>query len=1192
MNTNADFRLIRLSRKTNSTYTVECNDSQQYLSTDYFDVLHCVKKKPTDSFCSIMGIGEQEPQKANEIAIQSYALYCSEDTLNQYKGRACYGDPFEDEKGDKHFLSLIQVYITPEIIARAHLGEDCSAQSFLGEIERDIHAILERYVSDMKAAMIYRVYNLLSTGDFAVVVRSTRAETSFEISTALRRRYVCVKDSPEQTKLVLYKTYTLLTMAESVINAEIPTEHSDTSSRNQFVIRCCYSNKYWSEKQLVDAFWKSRKNNKSDSINIYSLNGRYDFTVYLTEQEFKQVFPYIAQYKHIGTGDKVFETFEENGIKDWNGVNFLIYLMKNEYVSYVNERYLLKNISSPDTTMDESILAKVENRAFVSSANEEMCSKVLEQYKKVTDSLQLMHTNRRDLMNYMDLLYKLIQLCQTINSLSDTRIYASVLLEQISVLLDSINDYIHFIDDTDGINAGCILELMSEYLKESVGALDKYSQYIRNNNLQSLQTPNYNIESNTSMEKLLIAYSEFVHTFIAYYMESKVSEKVGERQSVKKYIPIVVPDLKKATVSVEVMLPDWNVYGGVSDGRYLMVITCPTLRELGDVPSTTASLFHEIAHQFRYEKREMRNKTILSYTLEHFFETVVSGIVKEFELDKGPMDIQNNLVVIFRDCMREAFMEIWYPDSEDWDGTGQSIGYLHENREAPLAYFEDCILGDVELFLKSWNYAESILAYAKKFIGEILPHMPAGKILGDELLSKFDDLIDLILNSTDCDTWSEYIRELQWKALDFYKICGEEIFKNQKDDLIRWEERMEVLSSARALNDTVILWETFDYLGWEGGSNEDAPRCPAKMAEVSRVVRAFCQNIGNLCNDQDQFQRHSVQRLNRRFRELVYEKICDAWSEISGEYMKARDEKLLLIQSLDEAGRYYGIDYKCGSNQKIFSKRLSRSINNLGMEAMDWIRADIAAYREETADLFMCSVIPLNLTGYVNLMAQKLHIDDTVPRIHLIRIIRVAAAKWCRLDSCDFADFYESYREQCVFLLRDIVTYVNGIMDYYHIGEGWKEELILWNENPSDELADRFALQIERLIGFVRALKADDPMCKDDLLHGESMLKIILDMVQVSFQPLYKFYENQAIKSDYIRGVQTLKALNLHDASGSAETIGALCCKIEHIMNCPWEKYQDIQEDLNRRIIEFLLCMHCENKRRNARKTEEVLDGC
>lgn len=71
---NSDLRLIRLCRKTNREGIQGSNYSQQYLSTDYFDVLHCVKKDIWDDFISIMGIGENGEQNLNEIAIQSYTL--------------------------------------------------------------------------------------------------------------------------------------------------------------------------------------------------------------------------------------------------------------------------------------------------------------------------------------------------------------------------------------------------------------------------------------------------------------------------------------------------------------------------------------------------------------------------------------------------------------------------------------------------------------------------------------------------------------------------------------------------------------------------------------------------------------------------------------------------------------------------------------------------------------------------------------------------------------------------------------------------------------------------------------------------------------------------------------------------------------------------------------------------------------
>lgn len=1178
----ADYRLIRLSRKTNNKIIGESNGVQQYLSTDYFDVLHCVNKKTDDNFCSIMGIGEGGQQTADEIAIQSYALYCSEDTLSRYEGRKGYRDPFEDPDKNKHFLSLIQVYITPEITARTHVGEDFSAHTFLLEIEADIHAILDEFIVKNEKDISYRIYNLLSTGDFAVVIRSMRSETSFEISTALRRRYASIQDGTGTKKLVLYKTYTLLTMAEGVINAEVPEPFDQTATENQFVIRCCYSNKYWSEKNQIDIFW--RDINKRN-IRIYSLNGRYDFTVYLTEQEFKEVFPYIVQYKHIGTDTNVFNRFDECSIKEYNGVNYLVYLMKNDYVSYVNERYLLKTVSEQGTMTDKSLLAGVRKREFVSLANDNKYNEVLKLHIKVTNKLRDMYTNRRELFHYMELLGKLLDLCQTINSLSDTRIYASVLLDQISVLLVSINSYIDCIDD---YNAGSVLTLIGEYLKESVGALDKYSQYIRNNNLQSLQTPNYNIESNTSMEKLLIAYGEFVYSVIEGYMGSKVAYQAGEKTGAKRYLPIVVPDLKKDTISVEVMFPEWNIYGkGLSEEigcnqNYLMVITCPTLMELGDVPSVIASLFHEIAHQFRYEERMVRNHTILEYTLRHFFEVIAVGIIKEFELDKSAVDIQKDLSVIVRDSMLKAFKEIW---------CNSDVSFMFQNQEAPLAYFEECIVEDVENFLKSWNRAEDILTYIRAFVGWMLPYMPVGNAAVDKSLKALDMLAGRILESKEHDIWEKNIIRLQRRAFFLYAICGKEILKNQKEDLKRWNRHWADVFQTGRSRTMVIPWDAVaapedDYY-FDGFHAE----CQAKLAGIRAIVLEFCMWLEDLRSDSEQYRYAAIQKMNKMFGERVYEYVCDAWAFNSQDYLNRGEEALYLIQSLDEVGRYYGIDYKSLVNRKNFLQLLGRNITRLGKEATEKIQEDIAAYREETSDLFMCSSISFSLTGYVNLMAQKLHIDDTVLDMDLQRIIRVAAVQWCDLNAKDFKDFYKSYQNQCVILMKETVSYVNEIFAYYNVDAEWSVPVIQWGNDFSDDLASQFAEQIIDMINFVRSQKVEDLACIDDLLHAESMLKIIYSMVQVSFLPLYKFYEDAVLKADYLNGVRTLRSLRSNDVSEYNDVVKALCKEIKDVMNQPYKKYQDAKKNLNRSIIEFLLVMHYENKRRYARKTEEATNG-
>ena len=91
----------------------------------------------------------------------------------------------------------------------------------------------------------YGIYQLLSAGDFAVVVRSRQAKTAFSVSTLIRRRSVCVKENG--LGLVLYKTYTILTIDGCIIDVFPDAE----AAKGQFVLRGCYSNLYWSKKDEI-----------------------------------------------------------------------------------------------------------------------------------------------------------------------------------------------------------------------------------------------------------------------------------------------------------------------------------------------------------------------------------------------------------------------------------------------------------------------------------------------------------------------------------------------------------------------------------------------------------------------------------------------------------------------------------------------------------------------------------------------------------------------------------------------------------------------------------------------------------------------------------------------------------------------------------------------------------------------------
>lgn len=215
----ADVRIIRLTRKIirdqNGIQALNETEENNFFATDYFDLMKVEKKGLSSPFTSVMGIWPDEKMDILDVAAQSYSLYCSSKMMELEKEKEECGDPFsvEDRKEKMPFLSMIQVHITPEVMAHALEGK--SGKEVLETVYQDLHAVVTEYARESKGvALVFRIYKMLSAGDFAVILRSSEASISFQVFSLLRRR---VMTGSEEKKLVLYKTYSLLTFCASML---------------------------------------------------------------------------------------------------------------------------------------------------------------------------------------------------------------------------------------------------------------------------------------------------------------------------------------------------------------------------------------------------------------------------------------------------------------------------------------------------------------------------------------------------------------------------------------------------------------------------------------------------------------------------------------------------------------------------------------------------------------------------------------------------------------------------------------------------------------------------------------------------------------------------------------------------------------------------------------------------------------
>lgn len=198
------------------------------LAMDYFDTLIAQEfDAKTDSIREFLGLDSAEDYDQNQIAMQSIPLYCPANVYDTYakKYRGIYWDPFltgsaadkdNTEADDRErnelrssmpYLSVIEVFITPEVIARLDTTSfaekkqgdcfDCEERPALRvyhQFYRDLHLLMEGFLEEFDMQknttekFIYCIYESVSIGDFAVVVRSSRPETAFKVTTLLRKR--------------------------------------------------------------------------------------------------------------------------------------------------------------------------------------------------------------------------------------------------------------------------------------------------------------------------------------------------------------------------------------------------------------------------------------------------------------------------------------------------------------------------------------------------------------------------------------------------------------------------------------------------------------------------------------------------------------------------------------------------------------------------------------------------------------------------------------------------------------------------------------------------------------------------------------------------------------------------------------------------------------------------------------------
>lgn len=1192
----ADIRVIQLMRKVirrqSEMTDMDEREQSDYFATDYFDVMKVEKKELSSPLNSIMGIWSDEKIDISDIAAQSYSLYCSKEMMKFEKKEQKCGDPFERKNEGMQFLSIIQVHITPEVMAKAL--PDKTAEEVMDAVYKDLHGAIREFIDTyMREQFIFRIYKMLSAGDFAVVLCSAGAETSFKLSSLLRRRVIA---GSGEKKIVLYKTYTILAIGNNIIRQEIKGLEGDTNlsqeepmRKGRFVLRCSYSNLYWSNKEKADAYLNGE--DIFSGIQLYGLNGRYDFSVRITEKQFLELFHDIKTYKVTGMRllrDKGAGMGKTNIASSKDGiVKYFKFLMENGYLSYINERYL---VAKDENSEELNLLLENRERESIYTTSNELgkefldciiCKKyelVMQKYQSVCEKVERIKDYRRNMRQYMYLIDKLLKLCYGINGYSDTRINAAVLLEQLDVILDSIHVYVKMYNNATEEKEE-ILYLLEEYIRESVCALDSYAQYLRNNNLQSLQIPNYNIESNMSMEKLLIGYSELLKVFTDFYQSWK-TDRVGIVKSCE-YLPIVIPVLSKRDVSVETLfhkgvMNDWEYEKKIrselnnDSDRCCMVISVPTLIELGNVQTMITSLFHEVAHQFRYETRKERNDALLKYIIHTFMRDLINKLMHKLENDIGLRDWNKSAVRRLEMCLVNTYMEMNYMNEKG------ELQYSFQ--EAPLSSFQCCFERDLCAVFGGWEINEDIKPVCSAFLKEIMCYYQpfnsrCQEAIGilNELIKKLDsldyseDTDEQVVKCAYCLSWECACQNVNYAV---EPIWGEDLRKWIEDEneikyREMWDEVFKEVESGKK-SEFEMIWDNF-----------------------LRFSHWIYENYGVFSESKKIKTEKKIDFLKR-----AYQKMCREWTEEETQ----NDLTVDFNCSLSFLGRALGIDCNTEENYKVFVEQMSFIVNSYFGYFVEMTEWRIGKYREETADMFMCNAMKLTPFGYMHMLAIGWPSNQELPAGYFSRSQNILLLQWCLSEEGRLSK--RKFMELCLELTRELECAI-GMTAQSLIDLGAKLES-LQNINTllesEDENQERYILnRIENLNSYCDKVEDKTSELKDSSIKTELdnlrfygiMAHVLGQLVDLGEAQINYLNDFEELRDDYIRGITELKELNEAmsiDKNPWVRKLGEFCERISICQNKPYLLKMPDKENINASSIEFLLNMYYVNKRRIAQQ--------
>lgn len=931
-----------------------------YFVTDYFDGIKVEDLNPeSTTLAECMGIKREANKNHVGISHQRYCLYSEDDTKE---------DIFEINQ-ELPVLTVIQVFINPDIYQAVRFAEDGKEVSCRNCMDK-IQAYIQERFSDIKE-MRWKIYRLLTAGDFAVIVRSKRIHDAYDISTLVRN--VCVTPEGSRKRRAAFFTYSISGVLDKRMDSQDIYESIDwmkyLDEKDRIIVRIVYDQANTHENMVQKV---SDKKTKEKVLSLgCRLLGRYDYQIECNPLEFQEMYTYIRNYK-LGTSEITQEVLEAASGEKTKG---LLWLIKEGHVLRINEKIFLYYETDPLLT-EESVVWKIHiEREWVSlyENNEKTISQMKVLADQIEKQLEPFYQSERNLKEYARLLGRFCRVLHEINQMRELRISTANLARQLKIILNSLQTYLSNAERYHWDSQTAASQI-SEYLRLGINDLEIFARYVRNINLQTLQTPNYDLQTNMCIEKMLLAYSQFLQPFLMRQRADEYSKRPYHFSGT--LYPIVVPNMGVQDLSVCVLFDDYHLENETAKEKTdekLMIVNIPTFSYLCETCFLLPAVFHEIAHQFRYETHKERNCCLDAYLMKGIITHFVAEVFDEEDVYESDLVLEKKI---------EKVVDTVYKKIE-----GKMVS--DEAKGRGLQFFKFEFKRAMQEFMTAVQDERTPVSVAEQYIkrtkGDVRAYNADILNIICDIRSKIQKLEQF---SAEKGVYNEEVlSQLLEDLKEYFKLQETQIFEEIVGILEKIAEEIKQIYG----NDGKLVknLEEFCAESWKGKETEEKGKKIFELWKdlekeipdfvVREDLRSLLKHYHNLYKvHQESVKMWKPEKMNRDIRyqnifkdmyTALYESVLKMLEEFGTERNQQLNWETMFLEGehLERLKRKVKFEKKEG-----FKKRLKSILSNYQEGRIEeFINNRIEAYREVTSDLFMCSMMGLNTFGYLVVVAEN-----------------------------------------------------------------------------------------------------------------------------------------------------------------------------------------------------------------------------